>query len=217
MGLSNREEAERTRTRVIDAALSLFSRRGYGHTSLEMIANELGMTRGAIYGHFKNKLDLYTQLMQLSQTPLYDIMEDALRDDGPPLEVLRRFMDQWFDLLENNPRHRASFEILLNKTELTEELSDYLESEYSLTQSMVDGMAELLGRAVKQRDLPRKADVGFHALAAYNILMGVTHTWLFNPRLFAITEMGSRMTEQFFGSLPQPTPASSPRKRALAS
>ncbi|MEM6459819.1 MAG: TetR family transcriptional regulator [Planctomycetota bacterium] len=207
MGLSNREEAERTRLRVIDAALSLFSRRGYGHTSLEMIANELGMTRGAIYGHFKNKLDLYTQLMRLSQTPLYDIMRKALDDDGPPLDVLRRFMTEWFDLLEADPRHRASFEILLNKTELTEELSDYLKSEYSLTQAMIDGVAELLDRAVKRRELIRKTDIGFHALAAYNILMGVTHTWLFNPRLFAITEMGRRMTEQYLGSLPRPAAA----------
>lgn len=201
MGLSNREEAERTRAKIIDAALSLFSKRGYGHTSLEMIANELGMTRGAVYGHFKNKLDLYTQLMQLSQKPLYDIMDRALEADAPPLDVLHRFMREWFELLDNNPRHRESFEILLNKTELTEELGDYLQSEYSLTQAMIDGMATLIERAVDRDDLHAKTDIAFQALSAYNLLMGVTHTWLFNPRLFNLNDFSPRVIENYFHTL----------------
>lgn len=204
MGLSNREDAEKTRRNVIDAALNLFSKRGYGHTSLELIANELGLTRGAIYGHFKNKLDLYTQLMKLSQIPLYDIMERALQDGSSPLGVLQSFMFDWFELLESNPRHRASFEILLNKTELTEELSDYLESEYSLTRSMIDGMAELIQRAVAAGDLPPQTDVRFHALAAYNLLMGATHTWLFDPRLFELGSFAPRMIEGYFQTLTMP-------------
>lgn len=206
MGLSNREEAERTRLKIIDAALSLFSKRGYGHTSLEMIASELGMTRGAVYGHFKNKLDLYTQLMQLSQAPLYDIMNRAIAADAPPLEVLRSFMQEWFELLENNPRHRASFEILLNKTELTEELSDYLESEYSLTQAMIDGMATLIQRAIDADDLPDHTDIRFQALAAYNLLMGVTHTWLFDPRLFDLTDFSRKIIDNYFRTLDLPYP-----------
>lgn len=206
MGLSSREDAEKTRLSIIDTALAVFSRRGYGHTSLEMIANEIGLTRGAIYGHFKNKLDLYTQLMTLSQNPLYEIMENALADDGSPLDVLKTFMLDWFELLENNPRHRASFEILLNKTELTEELSEYLESEYSLTQSMIDGMAKLIQRAIASGDLAELTDVRFQALSAYNLLMGVTHTWLFDPRLFSLESYAPRIIEQYFFTLTASTP-----------
>ncbi|MBB6428248.1 TetR family transcriptional regulator [Algisphaera agarilytica] len=201
MGLNNREDAEKTRRRIIDAALMLFSKRGYGHTSLEMIAKEVGMTRGAVYGHFKNKLALYSELMQLSQTPLYDIMERALSNPAPPLTALRSFMIEWFELLESNPQHREAFEILLNKTELTEELSEYLESEYSLTQAMVDGMGRLIQTGVEQQALPADTDVRFQALSAYNLLMGATHTWLFNPRLFAINTYGPQLVDQFFFAL----------------
>ncbi len=214
MGLSNREAAERTRVNIIDAALSLFSKRGYGHTSLEMIANELGMTRGAVYGHFKNKLDLYTQLMQLSQKPLYDIMHRALSADDPPLDVLSRFMHEWLELLETNPNHRASFEILLNKTELTDELSDYLESEYSLTDAMIQGVATLIERAIAADQLPAATDVRFQSLAAYNLLMGITHTWLFNPRLFRLQDQGPPMIQNYFITL-RPTRVTQRRPAAL--
>lgn len=48
----------RTRARLLDAAVELFQRHGIAAVSLDEIASHAGLTKGAIYGNFKNKEDL---------------------------------------------------------------------------------------------------------------------------------------------------------------
>lgn len=49
---------QRTRARLIEAALEVIREKGYNRTSLEDVARRAGMTRGAIYNNFKDKEDL---------------------------------------------------------------------------------------------------------------------------------------------------------------
>ena len=52
MARRTKEEAERTRTRILASALSLFAKKGYEHTTFTDIAARLKMTKGAVYWHF---------------------------------------------------------------------------------------------------------------------------------------------------------------------
>ena len=49
------ERSERSRTAILDAALELFSHRGYGATSMRDIAGKAGVSTGSVYHHFKDK------------------------------------------------------------------------------------------------------------------------------------------------------------------
>ena len=59
-----KEEAEQTRQDLLDAALTVFSQKGYTATRLEDVARTAGVTRGAIYHHFGSKADLYGALIE---------------------------------------------------------------------------------------------------------------------------------------------------------
>jgi AcrR family transcriptional regulator len=50
---------QRTRARLIEAAVEVIREKGYNRTSLEEVARRAGMTRGAIYNNFKDKEDLF--------------------------------------------------------------------------------------------------------------------------------------------------------------
>ena len=52
MSKKTKEEAEKTRRRILASALVLFSRRGYDRTTFNDIAARLKLTKGAIYWHF---------------------------------------------------------------------------------------------------------------------------------------------------------------------
>ena len=58
-----KEEAEQTRQDLLDAALTVFSQKGYTATRLEDVARAAGVTRGAIYHHFGSKAELYSALI----------------------------------------------------------------------------------------------------------------------------------------------------------
>ncbi|MCB1660881.1 MAG: TetR family transcriptional regulator, partial [Pseudomonadales bacterium] len=52
-----------TRERILAAAMSVFSQKGWQKTSLDEVAAAAGMTKGAIYWHFRNKNDLFFALL----------------------------------------------------------------------------------------------------------------------------------------------------------
>ncbi|MDO5318552.1 MAG: TetR family transcriptional regulator [bacterium] len=58
-----KEEAEKTRTRILASALALFVKKGYAHTTFTDIAARLKMTKGAVYWHFESKEALLVALV----------------------------------------------------------------------------------------------------------------------------------------------------------
>jgi TetR/AcrR family acrAB operon transcriptional repressor len=63
MARRTKVEAEKTRLRILKAALDLFSEEGYERTTFEDVAARIGMPKGAVYWHFKTKPDLLTALV----------------------------------------------------------------------------------------------------------------------------------------------------------
>lgn len=73
---------EVTRARILDAATKLFAERGYEHTSVQNIIDELGdLSKGAIYHHFPSKLAILEALNQRDNDDMTALMERIQRDD----------------------------------------------------------------------------------------------------------------------------------------
>ncbi len=75
-----KEDKEVTRKTILDAALELFSRKGYDTTTLEEVAENVKMTRGAVYWHFKNKEDLLNSLLDEYEEILLNKAQKVLQD-----------------------------------------------------------------------------------------------------------------------------------------
>lgn len=58
------ERSERSRTAILDAALELFSHRGYGATSMRDIAGRAGVSTGSVYHHFADKEAIFLALLE---------------------------------------------------------------------------------------------------------------------------------------------------------
>ena len=61
--LTREEKKAQTRERLLDAAAKVFARRGFAGASLEEIAEEAGLTKGAVYSNFSSKDDLIAALI----------------------------------------------------------------------------------------------------------------------------------------------------------
>jgi AcrR family transcriptional regulator len=69
-------------TRVITAALELFSRHGVGGTSLQMIADEIGVTKAAVYHQYKTKDEIVLAAAESELTRLEVVIEAAERESS---------------------------------------------------------------------------------------------------------------------------------------
>ncbi|WP_372665103.1 TetR/AcrR family transcriptional regulator [Amycolatopsis kentuckyensis] len=96
-----------TKQRILDAARELFATQGVQRTSLQDIADRLGITKPALYYHFPSRDDLVRSIIQ----PLLDdgekfLLDAETRDDIPARELIEGFFDF-------NYRHRAPVIMLL--------------------------------------------------------------------------------------------------------
>ncbi|MEF7066516.1 TetR family transcriptional regulator, partial [Escherichia coli] len=90
MARKTKQEAQETRQHILDVALRLFSQQGVSSTSLGEIAKAAGVTRGAIYWHFKDKSDLFSEIWELSESNIGELeLEYQAKFPGDPLSVLR--------------------------------------------------------------------------------------------------------------------------------
>jgi len=84
-----------TRARVLKAAEALFAKKGYYDTSMDDIVIHSGLSKGAIYGHFKSKEDLFVALhdAMLARTL------DGLRSTFAPEDSARAKLEKAADLV----------------------------------------------------------------------------------------------------------------------
>lgn len=61
--MSREERQQQTRQRLLDAAVEIFSRRGYHAASVDEIAGAAGFSKGAVYSNFASKEELFLALL----------------------------------------------------------------------------------------------------------------------------------------------------------
>jgi AcrR family transcriptional regulator len=64
------DKRDRTRAALLEAARTVIREKGYAHTTLEAVAQQAGMTTGAIYGNFRNRDELFIALGQTYWAPV---------------------------------------------------------------------------------------------------------------------------------------------------
>ena len=69
---------DRTRAKLIEAAAEVIGEKGYDRASLEEIAARAGMTRGAVYGNFKGKEELFLALVADHWKPIVPLLKRGL-------------------------------------------------------------------------------------------------------------------------------------------
>jgi AcrR family transcriptional regulator len=88
--LSRKEQQAETRRRLLDAGERVFLRRGLQGSSVEEIAAEAGFTRGAFYSNFKNKDELFVELLHSRVYDRYaELAKETQEQEGTPRERLR--------------------------------------------------------------------------------------------------------------------------------
>lgn len=97
------EQAAHTRARLLDAALEVFARRGYAAATLGEIGAAAHLTRGAVYHHFADKLDLYESAVAERWAQIGDSLRTELMAPGDPADRLRAFLVRFLTAVDSEP------------------------------------------------------------------------------------------------------------------
>lgn len=119
MARRTKEDAQATREGILDAAEECFREKGLSGTSLEAIAVRAGVTRGAVYWHFRNKAEVLEGVINRVSLPFFHGLERVSRPDGTtPLLDLREMLRQSFADIVHTPRVRHTLEVIELRSEI---------------------------------------------------------------------------------------------------
>jgi AcrR family transcriptional regulator len=104
---SNQDRTEKTRAALIAAARALFVDKGYADTATPDIVAAAGITRGALYHHFRDKRDLFRAVAEAEARAVANDIEQAVApEDGPPLDALLAGSRAYLDAMRAPGRTR---------------------------------------------------------------------------------------------------------------
>lgn len=88
-----------TRAALVSAARDLFAARGYGDVGTEEIVRKAGVTRGALYHHFADKVELFAAVFEDVETGATENLTEVFtsKADADPVEIMRRGSDAWLE------------------------------------------------------------------------------------------------------------------------
>lgn len=178
-----KEEAEKTRVAILEAAEALFFERGVAHTTLEQIARSAGVTRGAIYWHFQNKAHLFHAMVEQIRLPpeqMACILAESASQDALP-----HLFELCCTSLRNlavNPQKKRVLTILLHRCEFTDELREAEERNNHFIDQFIQVCTELFRNSASRLRPGVTPELAASLLHAY--FVGICSDWLRKPDSF---------------------------------
>jgi TetR/AcrR family acrAB operon transcriptional repressor len=202
MARRSKEDAEATRRCILDAAERVFEARGVSRASLNEIALAAGVTRGAIYWHFRDKADLFNAMMARATLPLETAAKDS--DDPARLMPLQHIRDTFMEALRQtagDPQVRRVFEIATHKVEYVGELEAVRDRHLRVRNECLAHVAQGLRLAAARGQVvgripARAAAIGLHALVD-----GLIQNWMLDQTAFDLVRAGEQILDTYLAGL----------------
>ena len=103
------EVAALKRERTLTAAVELFYARGYENTTLDAVAEQLGVTKPFIYAHFGSKSELLSEICGRGISSSLDAINAVIAGNGTPVEKLDLLGQRFVYSVLENQKHIAIF------------------------------------------------------------------------------------------------------------
>lgn len=175
-----KEEASRTRQQIIDAARSVFHQHGVARSTLEQVAGSAGLTRGAVYWHFKDKMELfhamYTDVLDPTSVRVDALLFSTAYAD--PLDAIQAALKEFFRVLDECPTLRQVLEILMLRCELVDQLADARATIQRPGQEFLAKLEQAYRKAAAHGSLRRGLSPEATALDTWLFVGGLLHALL---------------------------------------
>jgi len=173
---SRRERRRRElHERILDAAVSLFERKGYEATTALEIANSADVAEKTFYNHFPTKQHLIEELAERSLQNASEILAESRRLPGTTADQLRHFAERSAEAAEQGSR-QLTREVLLELVRVAQ-----VDGVGDRKRALRHGFRALLEDGVARGDVAPGADYEFVTDLAVAAYLGMIINWVTLP------------------------------------
>ncbi len=207
-----RVEAQATRESLLAATLQVFREHGVAHTRLADVADRAGVTRGAIYWHFRDKAELFQAVCERGTLPVEALLVEASQNtQHDPLAMVRQLALMALTQLAQHEDTQAMFDVIFHKCEFAADLAPIVAKNDADRAACLSQVQRLFDQAVACGQLPPTTDtlLATHGLHAY--MVGLMHEWVLHPQSYDLAACAEPLLDCYLAGLASRPPLCRPQ------
>jgi len=184
LGVRTNPVKETRKKQIKDAALKLFSEKGFHNTTMAEIALAAGVGKGTLYWYWKSKEELAFSLVSDMLSAFLALIEETRDCEGNVIKRLEKLAQRVADLYQQEKEYcrlllkfRADRHYTFNP--------EYIEQVMSYYVGMRSAIASLIEQGIKSGEF-RNVDSQFMAFIILGIVEGLELEWLENEKEFSM-------------------------------
>lgn len=201
MARKKKEDAQKTRQQLIEAAIVQFATRGVANTTLTDIADAAQVTRGAVYWHFSSKAEIFNAIWE-QQQPLREIIRDRLllSENDDPLLILREQFITGLQYIAHEPRQWALLQILYHKCEFNSDMISECEIRNRIglsDQTLRITLEKCRGR----NSLSPQVNIDLAVIVLHGFFSGIIKNWLMDSDSINLYQQAPALVDNIMATL----------------
>ena len=201
MARKKKEEAQKTRQQLLEAAITPFATRGVANTTLTDIADAAKVTRGAVYWHFTSKSEIFNAIWE-QQLPFREIIHDrlSLSENDDPLLVIREKFITALQYIAHEPRQCALLQILYHKCEFNSDMISECEIRRRIGFNY-ESLRVSLEKCISQKLISPQVNVELTLIVFHGFFSGIIKNWLMNKDSFNLYQQAPALVDNILATL----------------
>jgi AcrR family transcriptional regulator len=130
------EIREKSREKILSAALDLFANKGYDSTSIDSIAKKAGISKGLIYNYYESKQSILLAIFEdvMNEGEKMVSKQKQIKD---PYVRIRGMIDMVFDMMDKSPEYLKLLMVLSLQPGVMEDTKDFTGKMFKRNSEMV--------------------------------------------------------------------------------
>jgi TetR/AcrR family acrAB operon transcriptional repressor len=184
---------------------------------LSDVAQRAGVTRGAIYWHFKDKAELFQAVCERGTMPVEALLAEASeRRQRDPIATVRQLALMALTQLARHADTQAMFDVIFHKCEFTAELAAVVAKNEADRTACLSRVQRLFEQAVACGQLPAETDTFLATQGLHAYMVGLMHEWVQNPTGYDLEACAPPLIDCYLSGLASRPPLCQTSARALA-
>jgi AcrR family transcriptional regulator len=195
---------------IVSAARKLIVKHGSENVTVRKMAQEIGVSEGAIYKHFKSKRDILSFLVDDIETTLISDIDHSYTSDISSLQVLENIVVEHISAIEQ--RRGVTFQVIAEIISLGDKKLN--KKVYAVIQKYISRIKSILADGVKTGVVKPDIDLEAAARMFFSMTQGLVSIWALSQYSFNLVSEYKPVWDIFLKAVALPAPGSSSPRSA---
>jgi TetR/AcrR family transcriptional regulator, acrAB operon repressor len=175
-----KEDALITKKQIIEKGVELFLKKGFSTTTLDEIAQQANVTRGAIYWHFKDKLDIVKELIEEEHQRMTQKLDLIFKETLSPLAKIDKIIEEISRNFFDNKTFQDFIELTWFKIEYSQ-LARIHTSKAELTDYFIENFKSVVTEAQSLGEIRNEVNATDVTITITNMINGMYRLFFILP------------------------------------